>query len=538
MTAILSIALALTAIALLTFAFLYFQMRSNLKHYAEIIDLEAYRNECEQAANQSVAVKEAAAAESQRLTTAIAELRRQVLQYKGVVGDFKYATELRQHVASEQQRLAELRAVVGDFKTSAELARHVAAQRQLVAEAQRDLERTAAAAGLVASAGEIAAKIEYTQNYLAELKQGVEAIEETRELQTFGFYRPKYDFDSSERYQSQLEKIRTQQKGMLKAKRAATCEIEWTVDGSRGEGKKMVDQQIKLMLRAFNGESDAAISKVKYNNAAALEARIKRAFEQINKLGKTKRIELAADYRQLKLQELYLSHEYQEKKQEEKETQKQIREQLREEEKVAREVEQAQVAAEKDEAVALRALEKARAELAHETGKQTAAMQALVEKLESQLSEALDRKAKAIARAQLTKSGHVYVLSNIGSFGEGVYKIGMTRRLEPLERVDELGDSSVPFYFDVHALIYSENAPQLENQLHRYFASRRVNKVNLRREYFRVTLEEIRAAVKELHAEVTFVTEHVAEQYRKTRAMEAEGTTLQLVTEDVALQSA
>src|SRR5690606_32321979 len=117
---------------------------------------------------------------------------------------------------------------------------------------------------------------------------------------------------------------------------------------------------------------------------------------------------------------------------------------------------------EKDEAIALRALEKARQQLTLETGKQTAAMQELIAKLEQQLSDALDRKAKAMARAQLTKSGHVYVLSNIGSFGEGVYKIGMTRRLEPLERVYELGDSSVPFYFDVHAMIYSENAPQLE----------------------------------------------------------------------------
>src|SRR6185437_7542280 len=140
--------------------------------------------------------------------------------------------------------------------------------------------------------------------------------------------------------------------------------------------------------------------------------------------------------------------------------------------------------AEKDEAIALRSLEKARQELSLESGKQTSAMQTLIAKLESQLSDALDRKAKAIARAQLTKSGHVYVLSNIGSFGEGVYKIGMTRRLDPFERVDELGDASVPFPFDVHAIIFSEDAPGLENKLHRAFAHRRVNLVNARKEYF------------------------------------------------------
>jgi hypothetical protein len=300
----------------------------------------------------------------------------------------------------------------------------------------------------------------------------------------------------------------------------------------------MVDQQIKLMLRAFNGESDAAIVKVKYNNATAMEGRISRAFDQINKLGKTKQAFVANEYLQLKLQELYLVHEHQERKQEEKEEQRRIREQLREEERVAKEIEVAKATAEKDEALALRALEKARQELALEGGKQTTAMQQLIAKLESQLSEALDRKAKAIARAQLTKSGHVYVLSNIGSFGEQVYKIGMTRRLEPLDRVYELGDSSVPFYFDVHALIYSENAPQLENRLHKYFAARRVNKVNLRREFFRVSLPEIMQAVKELHAEVTFVTEHAAEQYRKTVAMEAEAVPLHLVQQDAELQSA
>src|SRR6185437_14973311 len=136
--------------------------------------------------------------------------------------------------------------------------------------------------------------------------------------------------------------------------------------------------------------------------------------------------------------------------------------------------------AEKDEAIALRSLEKARQELSLESGKQTSAMQTLIAKLESQLSDALDRKAKAFARAQLTKSGHVYVLSNIGSFGEGIYKIGMTRRLEPLERVDELGSASVPFLFDVHAMVYVEDAPALENALHKEFAHRRLNLVNLR----------------------------------------------------------
>ena len=143
-------------------------------------------------------------------------------------------------------------------------------------------------------------------------------------------------------------------------------------------------------------------------------------------------------------------------------------------------------------------------------------------KLELELKEAIDRKSKAIARAQLTRSGHVYVLSNIGTMGKGVFKIGMTRRLEPLERVKELGDASVPFPFDVHAIIYSEDAPALENALHKKFDERRVNLVNLRREYFQVSLKEIQDAVAELHGLVTFKLDPDAEQFRETLALRKE----------------
>lgn len=230
-------------------------------------------------------------------------------------------------------------------------------------------------------------------------------------------------------------------------------------------------------------------------------------------------ITITQSYYDLKLAELHLVHEHREKTHEEKEEQKRIREEMREEEKANEDIERLKVQAEKDESVHAKALAKARAELGDATGKQHEKLESLVARLENELKDALDRKAKAIARAQLTKSGHVYVLSNLGSFGEGVYKLGMTRRLEPLDRVHELGDASVPFPFDVHAMIYSENAPGLENALHREFASRRLNRVNLRREYFRVTLDEVRAAIEKHHALVTFVLTPEAEEWRKTQAM-------------------
>ncbi len=145
----------------------------------------------------------------------------------------------------------------------------------------------------------------------------------------------------------------------------------------------------------------------------------------------------------------------------------------------------------------------------------------MVEKLERDLSAAIDRKVKSISRAQLTKSGHVYVLSNIGSLGEGIYKIGMTRRFEPLERVRELGGASVPFRFDVHAMMYSENAVALEATLHKELNHKRVNRVNLRREYFRVSLDEIRLAIEKHFGTITFVTVPEAEEYRRTLAYQA-----------------
>ncbi len=250
-------------------------------------------------------------------------------------------------------------------------------------------------------------------------------------------------------------------------------------------------------------------------------------------MGETKRIFLSPDFRNLKLEELGLAYEYQQKREEEREVQRLIKEQMREEQKVAKEIEEVRDAAEREEKLKKQALKKAREELMAAEGRQTAKLEELVSRLERELGDVLDRKAKAIARAQLTKSGHVYILSNIGTFGEGVFKIGMSRRLEPLERVEELGGASVPFPFDVHAMIYSENAPALECALHRHFANRRVNLINLRREFFRVTLDEIRAAVAENFGQVTFVLVPEAEQYRQTIAKLSD-----LAREQVPLQIA
>lgn len=354
---------------------------------------------------------------------------------------------------------------------------------------------------------------------VAELRAQLESVEDAVELQSFGFYEPRYDLENSAQYVDRLKQVRATQQQLVRTKQAVRSPKNWVVDGSPKKGRQMLAEQTQLMLRAFNGDCDATISRTKFDNVAKLETRIQKAFDAINKLGATKGVAISQEYLDAKLAELHLVHEHREKVHQEREEERAIREQMREEQAAEKEIEKARLKAEKDEEKGQKALDAARARLESASGAQLDKLQRLVTKLENELADAIDRKAKSIARAQLTRSGHVYVLSNVGSFGEGVYKIGMTRRLEPLERVYELGDASVPFRFDVHAMIYSEDAPALENALHREFEHRKLNMINLRREYFRVSLDEVRVAVAKHHGDVTFVTSHAAEEYRKSLAM-------------------
>lgn len=387
-------------------------------------------------------------------------------------------------------------------------------------------ERDRVAAEKDALAAEVASKqAAWAKDYgeaireLEGLTSQLDAARDQAELQSFGLYEPHYDFETSDAFKAKLDSIRKQQKAMVKHKTAATCRVEWQVGESKTKGRQMTDRYLRLQLRAFNGECDAAVVKVRYNNVTALEQRIGRAFETLNKLGESMTCAIAGRYRDLKISELRLAHEFQEKKEAEKEEQRRIREQMREEERVRREVEKAQKDAEKDEERYADALIKAREELERAGDAKRAELQEKVDRLQAQLDEAHTSKERAVSRAQLTKSGHVYIVSNIGSFGEDVYKIGLTRRLDPDDRVRELGDASVPFPFDVHAMIFSEDAPELELKLHRAFEARRVNLVNMRKEFFAVPLAEIAKIAQGHDGSVEFTLAAEAEQYRKTVAM-------------------
>lgn len=362
-------------------------------------------------------------------------------------------------------------------------------------------------------------EIEQASDEVERLQEQLRPLEDELDMQSFGLYEPKYDFENSEQYKTELSAIRREQKELIRRKTALLYPSNWTVNNSVRAGQKMVNEKIKLMLRAFNGECDSLIMKVKYNNIVSIERRIESLFNAVNRLGETMGCQITREYFNLKINELSLVHGFEEIKQEEKEEQRAIREQMREEERARKEIERERIKVEKEQARYQKALEKARRDVEQATGEKHSKLQSEIERLNELLAEAEANKERVKSRAEMTRSGYVYIISNIGSFGEDIYKIGMTRRLEPMDRVRELGDASVPFRFDVHAMIFSEDAPNLENELHSRFEQQRVNMVNNRKEFFRVSLHGIQKVILRHHPDAVFTMTAAAEEYRKTQAM-------------------
>ena len=356
------------------------------------------------------------------------------------------------------------------------------------------------------------------QNESSRLNELIVQQNETILLQSFGLYEPCFAFATSEEYRCRLNDIRSQQKQMIKSGTAVSGNLNWSINGSVSYGRKMVQDMQKLLLRAFNSECDDIVEHVKYNNYDQSVKRVKASYESISKLGSHMSIVVSYPYFQLKLAEISLALEYQIKKQEEKEELKKAREELREQARAQKELEEARSNITKEQKHYQKAYLNIVQQLKENPGDEQA--QYLSEKkteMEAKLRE-LDAALKDVDyRAANQKAGYVYIISNIGAFGENVYKIGMTRRLDPTDRVDELGDASVPFNFDIHAMIFSDDAPALEAALHNAFKDRKLNMVNTRREFFAVTLDEIEAVVRSNYDKaVEFVKVPEAEQYRQS----------------------
>lgn len=351
-----------------------------------------------------------------------------------------------------------------------------------------------------------------------EKKKQLIILDEDILLQSFGFYRAHFNLPTSAHFKDRLERNQDAQARLIKGKEAASCPTNWIVDGDKAKGQRMVNDIAKLLIRAFNNECDACVASVKYNNIDSMEKRIQKAFDALNSLGERTHVSLVNQFLNLKLEELYLTHEYQVMKQKEKEEQKRIREQQREEARILREIEELKSKLEKEE----KHFDKALVTLSNQlqcakTESEKTILNNEIQTIQEKKAEVEEQKKDVLYREQNTRAGYVYVISNIGSFGEDVYKIGVTRRLDPEERVDELGDASVPFYFDTHALIFSDDAPSLESALHKAFDSRRVNAVNSRKEFFRVTLDEIEQVVRNNFSKpVEFNKTIAAQEYRES----------------------
>ncbi len=409
-----------------------------------------------------------------------------------VFGARKRARELATEVAelrSQLDRLGGLSVIELESRRDA-LAVEVAAQQQ-----QIETDRTEAAAALERQAAEASASLKSDletaaqekaslDQQLVDLRAEVVVTEETALLQEAGVYEYQHPLEDSVEYQDALKSLRERIKAMTKVDGGAVKgSTDWQVNGSLPQGRKLVRDFSKLLLRAYNAEADNLVRGLKPHKLDAARERLRKVAATVERLGRVMNIYITADYRRLREEELALTADYRQKLADEKDLEREERERLREERKAQQEMERERERLEKERQHYLNTLETLKAK-----GDEEAAA-----RHESEL-ERIQRAIEDVDyRAANIRAGYVYVISNIGSFGEGVVKIGLTRRIDPEVRVRELGDASVPFRFDTHALLFSKDAVGIETSLHQRLSDRRVNRINSRREFFYATPEEVKA---------------------------------------------
>lgn len=278
---------------------------------------------------------------------------------------------------------------------------------------------------------------------------------------------------------------------------------------------------VHFVVDAFNGKVDTILTRAKQDNYGVLEQQIKDAFAVVNHHGTAFRnARITDEYLAARMQELRWAVAVHTVREREREEQREIRERLREEERARKEIDKALKDAAKEEDAIEKAMARMRQQIDKASAEQKELFEAQLAELQARLADAEAKSQRALSMAQQTRAGHVYIISNEGSFGEGVFKVGMTRRLEPLDRVRELGDASVPFPFDVHAMIWSDDAPALERALHMEFVKTQINKINPRKEFFRVGIKNLREAIEKRGITASWTIAASAAQYRESLVME------------------
>ena len=347
-------------------------------------------------------------------------------------------------------------------------------------------------------------QLEVKRTELKNIKLDLANITDEHQLNLDGFKPPIFELEDHAAYVVAVKALRERQKDLIRKKEAVICPVDWSVGDSRREGKKAVGRMIRLTLRAFNNECDLMIKNLTWKNAERTKEKILRLAEILDELNESMQVSITSKFVNLKIQEVNLSNAEKLKREEEKERLRSQRETEREEAKAQREYMaevKRQERLERDKQVALAT---ARERLSIASAEHRAAIEKEISSIEAELSEAIMQKGRLLSMAEQTRIGHVYIISNRGSFGDRMVKIGMTRRLEPMDRVKELGDASVPFPFDVHAIIFSEDAPSLERELHELFSEQRVNKINNRKEFFDINIDELEIKLHEKIPNIPF----------------------------------
>lgn len=394
--------------------------------------------------------------------------------------------------------------LINDIKTEFEDAKSFIYQHKIIAMKRIDDE----AQGLLQEYYEIA-------NEKKELKNIVKALENQIKGYSNEYFIPNQQLinDLIEGYDhldavDRLKSIRDEVKLAIKSEEVADC--DYVEDYRRKTA-------IAFITNAFNGQVDAIFSRIRHDNIGKLSQEMKDKCLSLNNSGQAFRnVRITEKYLKLRLEELKWASLVQEFKLREREEQKEIREMIREEEKVSKEYEKAIKDAEKEEIAIKKAYEKVKKEFELASDDQKSKYEKELNLLNEKLKIAEEKSKRTLSMAQQTRAGHVYIISNIGSFGEDVFKVGMTRRLDPTDRVKELGGASVPFTFDIHAMIYSEDAPKLEKKLHHHFNHYRVNKINYRKEYFKIQISQIKEFLDNEKIHAKFMLKAEASQYRES----------------------
>ncbi|MBB4909853.1 DUF4041 domain-containing protein [Actinophytocola algeriensis] len=430
----------------------------------------------------------------------------------------KQITDLRQHAAGLQTQLQQAHGQLQ--QAHAHLAQIGAMEHWQVRQEidQMRAEMTRLSSAHAAEKQRYAAEIRHQQDVLAEKISEVRAqvAQAQQELVPFtdemvfqqaGVFRYHHPLENAEAYRVSLEQITSEMKQLISAKQAVDANYAFTFNNSQAQGRKMVNDWCKMMLRAYNSEAENCLRVMKAGSVDTAKKRLDRIGVAIEKLGGMLSIRISSRYRRLRMMELELTADYLLKKQEEKEAERAERERLREEAKA-----QAEFRRE------IEKLEKERKHLMNvrqallDKGDEAAAakMAAELENVEAGLQGLHDREANI-------RAGYVYVISNLGAFGPNMVKVGMTRRLNPMERVLELGDASVPFRYDTHIMFYSPDAVSLENALHHELSAQRVNKVNMRREFFYTTPTQVHELLKKHAGQVLeYLVDSEALEFRQS----------------------